>query len=115
MNAKIRHQLNRNQRRVQRRLDKTKPVRGDRPVLSASNIAEDLPENAWQTLQRRQRPEPRKRAPNVKDAIVREHEFETLRLQSEEIAEFPYRPTACQTEPKSAGSWASSSRRSSTR
>jgi len=66
------------------------------------DIAELLPENAWQTLHRRQRPEPktepRKRTPNCKDPIVREHEFTTLRLQAEEIAEFPYRPTACRTE-----------------
>ena len=66
------------------------------------DIAEQLPANAWQPLQRRQPPEPktaaRQRAPNVKNAIVREREFETLRLQSEEIAEFPYRPVACRTE-----------------
>jgi hypothetical protein len=66
------------------------------------DIAEDLPANAWQTLQRRQAPEPkteaRQRSPNVKAVLVREHKFETLRLQFEEIAEFPYRPTACKTE-----------------
>lgn len=70
--------------------------------LNLKNIAEDLSADAWQTLHRRQAPEPkteaRQRSPNVKDALVREHEFETLRLQSEEIAEFPYRPTACKTE-----------------
>src|SRR5208283_5227620 len=42
--------------------------------------------------------EARQRSPNVKDALVREHEFQTLRLQSEQVAEFPYRPTACKTE-----------------
>jgi hypothetical protein len=66
------------------------------------SIAEDLPENAWLPLQRRQTPQPkteaRQRMPNVKEALVREHEFETWRLQSEEVAEFPYRPTACTTE-----------------
>jgi hypothetical protein len=66
------------------------------------NIAEDLPELAWQPLQRREPPQPktgeRERAANFKDEIVREREFVTLRLQSEEIAEFPYRPTACETE-----------------
>src|SRR5205085_2698850 len=66
------------------------------------DIAESLPTNAWQTLQRRQSPEPktqpRQRTPNIKDGIVREHAFTTLRLQSEEIAEFPYRPVACRTE-----------------
>jgi hypothetical protein len=66
------------------------------------DIAEDLPENAWQTLHRGQPPkaktDARRRAPNIKDAIVREREFETLRLQSEQVAEFPYRPVACKTE-----------------
>jgi hypothetical protein len=70
--------------------------------LNLKNLAEDLLANAWQTLPRRQPPKPkteaRQRSPNVKDALVREHEFETLRLQSEEVAEFPYRPTACKTE-----------------
>ncbi len=31
----------------------------------------------------------------MKDRIVRERGFEVLRLQSEEVAEFDYRPTAC--------------------
>jgi len=62
-------------------------------------MAEQLPEIAWTKLQRRQAPEPatgpRQRPPKVKDALVRAHEFETLRLQSEEVAEFNYRPLAC--------------------
>lgn len=66
------------------------------------DIAEHLPESAWRTLQRRQAPEPktgtRERAPNFKDEIVRQRQFETLRLQSEQVAEFPYRPAACKTE-----------------
>ena len=66
------------------------------------DIAEHLPADAWQVLERRQPPEPktepRERAPNCKDHIVRERQFETLRLQSEDVAEFPYRPTACKTE-----------------
>lgn len=66
------------------------------------DLAENLPENAWHTLHRRQPPppktEPRQRGPNLKDPIVRQRGFETLRLQSEEVAEFPYQPTACKTE-----------------
>jgi Transposase DDE domain group 1 len=66
------------------------------------DMAEHLPESAWKKLHRRQPPEPatgpRQRAANVKDALVRAHEFETLRLQSEEVAEFNYRPVACQKE-----------------
>ena len=62
-------------------------------------IAEELPERAWKTLQRPARypvaTQTRRRPDNVKDAIVKRREFDTLRLQSEEVAEFNYRPTAC--------------------
>jgi hypothetical protein len=68
-----------------------------RPNLIA--LAEQLPESAWKRLQRRQPPPPstgpRQRLGNVKDSLVREHGFETLRLCGEEVAEFPYQPTAC--------------------
>ena len=37
----------------------------------------------------------RQRPDNVKAQIVKQREFETLRLQSEEVAEFNYQPTAC--------------------
>jgi hypothetical protein len=64
--------------------------------------AERLPEIAWKPLQRRQPPPPatgpRQRTPNVKDERVRAREFETLRLRSEEVAEFNYRPSACREE-----------------
>jgi Transposase DDE domain group 1 len=66
------------------------------------DMAEHLPEMAWKTLRRRQPSEPatapRQRPANVKDELVRGHQFETLRLQSEEVAEFNYRPVACQNE-----------------
>ena len=63
------------------------------------NIAEQLPENAWRRLKRPVRYQvkthPRRRPANVKEPIVKERGFETLRLQSEDVAEFDYRPTAC--------------------
>ena len=66
------------------------------PNLKA--IAEDLPSAAWQQLQRPARYEvrtqPRRRPDQVKEAIVAARGFENLRLRSEEVAEFPYRPTA---------------------
>ena len=31
----------------------------------------------------------------MKDRVVRQRNFEALRLQSEEVAEFDYQPTAC--------------------
>ena len=61
--------------------------------------AESLPESAWTKLERpaqyeiktKRRPRPA----NIKDQVVRERKFDVLRLQSEEVAEFVYRPTAC--------------------
>jgi hypothetical protein len=65
-------------------------------------LAEQLPEQAWQALQRPPRYEAvtglRHRPENVKDQIVRTRGYETLRLHSEEVAEFNYRPHACQQE-----------------
>jgi hypothetical protein len=65
--------------------------------------AEDLPAEAWRKLERPGRPEPksgqwRQRPANVKDAIVRQRNYEKLRLQSEEISEFCYRPTECRKD-----------------
>jgi hypothetical protein len=62
-------------------------------------IAEKLPERAWKKLERPPRYDvvthERQRPDNVKDAIVKRRQFETLRLQSEEVAEFNYQPTKC--------------------
>jgi hypothetical protein len=61
--------------------------------------ADDLPETAWQTLTRPPRyavqTQPRRRPENVKEPIVVAREFENIRLVSETVAEFEYRPTAC--------------------
>jgi Transposase DDE domain group 1 len=63
-------------------------------------LADDLDRAAWQRLVRQPRYEvkttPRKRPENVKERIVREREFENQRLESEDVAEFDYRPTACE-------------------
>ncbi len=62
-------------------------------------LADDLPDRAWQELKRPPRytvkTEPRTRPTNVKEPIVVEREFKNLRLISEDVAEFDYRPTAC--------------------
>jgi Transposase DDE domain group 1 len=67
------------------------------PNLKA--IAQKLPASAWKPLRRPARytvkTSPRTRPDNVKDRIVRQRGFDVLRLQSEEVAEFDYRPTAC--------------------
>ena len=62
-------------------------------------LAQDLPETDWDRLERPAKYEvktvPRERPDNVKERIVRERKFKNIRLKSEEVAEFPYRPGAC--------------------
>jgi hypothetical protein len=62
-------------------------------------IAEGLPESAWKRLVRRPKYEvatqERARPENVKERIVKEREFENIRLASEQVAEFDYRPIKC--------------------
>ena len=64
-------------------------------------IAEKLPESAWHKLQRparyQVRTKPRQRPDNVKDAVVKRRQFDTLRLQSEQVAEFNYQPNGVQS------------------
>jgi Transposase DDE domain group 1 len=67
------------------------------PNLQARAAA--LPAGAWKRLQRPDRyvvkTQPRQRPDQIKEAIVVARGFENQRLQSEEVAEFNYRPTAC--------------------
>jgi Transposase DDE domain group 1 len=62
-------------------------------------IAENLPERAWKKLVRPARyavaTQPRQRPENVKQRVVQQRQFRTLRLNSEAVAEFNYQPTAC--------------------
>jgi DDE family transposase len=62
-------------------------------------LADDLPANTWQPLERPARyqvkTQPRCKPPRVKDKIVRERGFTNICLQSETVAEFSYRPVAC--------------------
>lgn len=62
-------------------------------------LADELPASAWRLLQRRPRyqvrTEPRSKPPRVKDRIVRARQFESIRLEGEQVAETPHRPTAC--------------------
>src|SRR5712691_7624046 len=68
-------------------------------MANVVQLAQYLPENAWHRLRRPPRyqvqTEARPRPVNVKDRVVREREFKTLRLQAEHVAEFSYRPIAC--------------------
>ncbi len=73
---------------------------GFKAVAKLEEIAENLRENAWKPLVRRPKyavkTQPRRRPENVKQRIVRRREFEVLTLQNEEVAEFDYRPGACE-------------------
>ncbi len=64
--------------------------------------AESLPEKAWKRLVRpapyEVRTRERARPDNVKEQIVRQREFENIRLVDEQVAEFTYRPTACRKD-----------------
>ena len=64
--------------------------------------AEELPETRYKWLKRKSKytvkTESRRRPRNVKEQIVQQREFENLRLESEHVAEFRYRPTNCKRE-----------------
>ena len=61
--------------------------------------AMDLAPSAWKPLNRPPKYEvktkPRERPANVKEEIVRRREFKNIQLNSEDVAEFEYRPTEC--------------------
>jgi len=63
------------------------------------DMAEGLDSTAWKPLRRKPRytvkTHPRRRPRNVKEQIVVEKEYKNIRLCSEQVAEFAYRPTAC--------------------
>jgi hypothetical protein len=70
------------------------------PAHSSRHVqADELPAEVWELLERAPRcqvqTKPRTRPHDHKADIVREREFENIRLCSEEIAEFEYRPAKC--------------------
>jgi hypothetical protein len=62
-------------------------------------MADALAESRWQPLERPERyevkTEERCRPENIKEQVVKEREFKNIRLQSEHVAEFEYRPVHC--------------------
>jgi hypothetical protein len=62
-------------------------------------LADELPQMSWAALKRPARYEvktqPRAKPPKVKEQVVRDREFKNIVLQSEDVAEMPYRPVAC--------------------
>jgi hypothetical protein len=72
---------------------------GYKASANLEEIAENLPESEWTRLERPVRYQvktgPRRRPSNVKEQVVKERQFENLRLVSEDVAEFLYQPIAC--------------------
>jgi hypothetical protein len=62
-------------------------------------IAWNLDDSEWRRLKRPRkyeiRTKRRRRPERVKERIVKERQFENIRLRSEDVAEFAYRPDAC--------------------
>ncbi len=73
---------------------------GFKAMPNLEEIADNLPKKAWRKVLRPPRyevqTEARQKPANVKQRIVRRREFETLRLQNEDYAEFEYQPVECQ-------------------
>ena len=74
-------------------------------------LADNLPENAWQELKRKPRyqvkTKPRARPHNVKQDVVEHREFKDIRLHVEHVAEFAYRPVACKHDYRVVAVWKS--------
>jgi hypothetical protein len=62
-------------------------------------LADSLPDEAWEPLSRRVKhavkTSPRSRPTNVKEQIVVRRKFKNIRLDSEQVAELDYQPHAC--------------------
>lgn len=73
---------------------------GYKALANLEEIADQLPKTAWDRVLRAPRyevqTEARERPANVKERIVRQRQFETLRLAKEDYAEFEYQPVECQ-------------------
>jgi hypothetical protein len=77
----------------------TKFILGMDAHAKAVKLAENLPESAWEPLERLPkyeiRTEPRQRPEKVKERIVVERGFENVKPVGESVAEIEYRPAKC--------------------
>jgi hypothetical protein len=68
-------------------------------MANLRKIADELPETAWKPLIRsakyQVKTQPRARPENIKEQVVKAREFDNIRLVSEDVAEFDYRPGRC--------------------
>jgi hypothetical protein len=73
---------------------------GYKAMPNLEEKAKNLPKGAWRKMLRPPRyevkTEARRKRDRVKAAVVRDREFETLRLKNEHYAEFEYRPVECE-------------------
>ena len=73
---------------------------GYKAMANLEAIAEELPKSTWRKVLRAPRyevqTETRQRPTNVKEQIVRRRQFEALRLENEDYAEFEYQPVGCE-------------------
>ncbi len=72
---------------------------GIKAMPNLEKIADSLPEGLWRPLLRPAKydvkTQPRHRPANIKEQIIVERQYKNIRLRSEDVAEFPYRPTKC--------------------
>ena len=72
---------------------------GINAMQNLTERAENLSEDLWRRLLRPAKytvkTQPRRRPENVKERIVLQRGYENIRLCSEDVAEFAYRPTKC--------------------
>lgn len=72
---------------------------GNDATATMKTCAESIPEDTYEDLVREAerviKTKPRERPENVKERIVEEREFKNIKLESEEVVEFPYRPRKC--------------------
>ncbi len=68
-------------------------------MSNLKTLADGQPEAEYEELarqaERELKTEPRRKQPRVKEGIVRDRLYKNIRLESEDIAEFEYRPTRC--------------------
>ncbi len=91
--------------------DGVKFVFGYDATKNLYEISDNLPKDAWEELQRKPRYEvktnSRSRPAKVKQEVVIEREFNDIRLRVEHVAEFAYRPAACERDYRMVVVWKS--------
>ena len=80
--------------------EKVRFVFGYDAMQNLVEIVDGLREATWNPLQRPARyevkTEERRRPENVKERVIKEREFKNIRLESEQVSDFDYRPARCE-------------------